>query len=102
MVGITETAAQELKRLLAKEKKEGVRIYLAGLGCGGPQFGMTLDDKKKSGDEEVIENGVKIFLDKNTLDQLDGTDIDYIKNDYGEGFILRNPKGCGSSCNSCR
>ncbi|MDF1533364.1 MAG: iron-sulfur cluster assembly accessory protein, partial [Methanosarcinaceae archaeon] len=47
MVKITETAAVELKSLLESEEKQGhsLRIFIAGMGCSGIQYGLALDNE---------------------------------------------------------
>ena len=46
MIQVTEIAARELKDLLVKEGKSeyGLRISYGGMGRGGPQYTMSLDE----------------------------------------------------------
>ncbi len=104
MIEITDAAAVELKQLLEKEKKSdhGLRIFTAGTGCSGVQFGLTLEKSPKNEDEVQESKGIKIFLSKDILDDIAELKIDYIDNDYGKGFIIDNPNArCGSGCGSC-
>ncbi len=107
MVTVTETAAQELTKLLERDGKtgSGLRIFTAGVSCGGPQYGLAFDDKPKDGEEVLDSNGIKLFLDTKTKEELDEAEVDYVKSEYGEGFVVKNPNaatsGCGGGCNSC-
>jgi len=104
MIELTDTAAAELKQLLKKEKKvdHGLRIFVAGMGCNGLQYGLMLEKSPKEGEEVSESNGVKIFYDKEIKDDIDEFRIDFIDNEYGKGFVIDNPNArCGSGCSSC-
>ncbi len=105
MIEITEAAAAELKQLLEKEKKtdHGLRIFAAGFGCSGIQYGLKLEKSPKNEDVVSESNGIKIFFDKDIRDDIDEIKIDYINNEYGNGFVIDNPSvaKCDSGCSSC-
>jgi iron-sulfur cluster assembly accessory protein len=104
MIEITAAAAAELKQLLEKENKtdHGLRIFAAGIGCRGIQYGLTLDKSTKSEDAVSESRGIKIFFDKDIQNDIEDFKIDYIDNEYGRGFIIDNPNAqCGSGCSSC-
>lgn len=104
MIEITDAAAAELKQLLEKEKKSdhGLRIFEAGTGCSGVQYGLTLERSPKTDDAVLESNGIKIFCNKDIQEDIDEFKIDYIDNDYGKGFIINNPRArCGSGCGGC-
>ncbi|MCX9012593.1 MAG: iron-sulfur cluster assembly accessory protein [Candidatus Methanoperedens sp.] len=104
MIEITDAAAAELKQLLEREKKSdhGLRIFEAGTGCSGVQYGLTLERSPKTDDAVLESNGIKIFCNKEIQEDIDEFKIDYIDNDYGKGFIINNPRArCGSGCGSC-
>ncbi len=66
MISITTKALAEFKVFREKEgkKKSGLRVFLAGMGCGGPQYGMAFEEEAKKEDMVVEEDGVKIYVDK--------------------------------------
>ena len=112
MVKITELAAQKVKEVLKTQNKENalLRLYLAGIGCGGPNFGMALDESKTEDDILDEEYGVSIIIDKKLSTHLEGAIVDYVESNNGGGFEIRTAKtdngggcdtgGCGS-CGSC-
>jgi iron-sulfur cluster assembly protein len=65
----------------------------------------VVDYADEVADEDVVfeSHGVKVVVDGGSLDQLDGTEIDFVKNNLlNEGFEFRNPNvrdmcGCGES-----
>ncbi|EGW40472.1 iron-sulfur cluster assembly accessory protein [Desulfosporosinus sp. OT] len=109
MIKITELAAQKIKEVLKAQNKEDalLRLYLAGVGCGGPNFGMTLDESKT--DEDILdqEHGVSVIIDKKLITYLEGAVVDYVESANGGGFEIRTPKAdnggsCGDGCcSSC-
>ncbi len=105
MVKISDMAAEKAKEVLKAEGKEnwGLRVYTHGSGCCGPSYGLDLDEKAGDNDETVEKDGLKVFIDKDTFASLDNKEIDYIKNQHGEGFVISGgePPSCGTGCSSC-
>jgi len=101
MVTITADAAKFISELLEKNKKTGygVKIYLAGMSCSGPQFGMSFQEKAEDGDVVTESNGFSLFYDNETAEELDECIIEFVDDpNYGTGLSIHNPnlKGCGS------
>lgn len=105
MISITKKAAAELRNILEKENKKGcgLRIFMAGFGCSGPRYRLTLEKNATKEDKVTESNGVRIFLDENMDALLSGAEIDYIES---TGFVINNPNvhasNCGPSCGGCR
>ena len=102
MVTVTPDAEKFISELLEKNKKVGygVKIYLAGMACSGPQFGMSFQEKAAEGDKAVKLTKFSLFYDKETAKELDDCIIEFIDDpNFGTGLTIRNPniKGC-SSC----
>ncbi|AKB84094.1 iron-sulfur cluster assembly accessory protein [Methanococcoides methylutens] len=102
MIEITDVAATELKALLEAEDKQdhALRIFVAGMGCSGIQYGMALDNEIKEEDVTVDSKDVKIVMGPDISEQLEKATIDYIETDGGKGFIIDNPMAA-SGCSSC-
>ncbi len=108
MIAITKKAAEEFKTFRDKEGKNGsgLRVFLAGMGCGGPQYGMAFEDSPKEEDIVIESEGIKVYVDKGFESFFDGATLDYQETEHGSGFLITNPNtpsggGCGSGCNSC-
>lgn len=104
-VTLTERAASELVGMIAEHNKQGasLRIWVAGGGCSGLQYGMALDDAEpEEGDVMMVDQGVNIVVDGLSLKYLKGAHVDYVDDVLGGGFKIENPNavrscGCGSS-----
>jgi len=104
MIEITDAAALELKQLLEEQNKtdHGLRIFEAGLGCKGVQYGLSLEKSPGNEDDVLESNGIKIIFSKEIQDDIDELKIDFIDNDNGKGFVINNPgASCGPGCGSC-
>lgn len=105
MITITDVAAEKAKEILKAEGKAdwGLRIYMAEGGCCGPSFGMDIDEKPAESDDIFEKNGLKVFVDKNTSQKLEGMGVDFIDEGERQGFVLTGGKAssCSSGCSSC-
>ena len=105
MITISELAAKKAKEILTAEGKAnwGLRIYTAGGGCCGPSYGMDINETPAEGDEIIEKEGLRVFLDKNTSNTLNGMEVDFIDDGERQGFVLNggNASSCGSGCSSC-
>lgn len=103
LVGLSDTAAEKVRELLDQEGSPelGLRVFVAGGGCSGLQYGMTLDEAQ-DGDEVVTLKGVRVLIDEMSAQYIDGSEIDYVDSLMGAGFTVNNPMavstcGCGHS-----
>lgn len=62
-VSIDEKTVDLLKGMLKEQNKEAVRISKSGVGWGGLQIEIVLDELKPN-DDVVIDHGIKIAADK--------------------------------------
>jgi iron-sulfur cluster assembly accessory protein len=104
VVRVTESAASEIKLMLAKEVEstgKGLRVYVEAGGCSGMQYGMVFDEKRQ--DDLTVElHGVSVVVDPFSANYLRGSVIDYVDSLTGGGFKISNPNarqscGCGKS-----
>lgn len=102
IVTLTESAATEVKKLLAEEPdKEGLRLEIRGGGCSGMSYGLSFD-KAQEKDHVIEQHGVKVFVDSKSAIYLKGTILDFQAGLQGKGFVIKNPQakgscGCGQS-----
>ncbi len=101
-LNVTDKAAEKIKALMEQEKKQGLRITVEPGGCSGQKYGMELDDKSTQEDIVVEEKGIKIFVDKKSMEKINGSNVDYVDSLQGAGFKISNPNatktcGCGDS-----
>jgi iron-sulfur cluster assembly accessory protein len=97
------SAAQAVSRILAERKLEGysLRVYVAGGGCCGANFGMALDNNVHANDMTFQSQGVQVVVDDQSIAYLRGAKIDFVNDPArGAGFTVDSPVKNSSSC-SC-
>ncbi|MGB5737656.1 MAG: iron-sulfur cluster assembly accessory protein [Thiohalocapsa sp.] len=103
-VTLTDSAASHVSGMLAKRGHGlGLRVGTKKSGCTG--FAYVVDYADDVGDQDQIfeSHGVKVVVDQDSLDQIDGMEVDFVKSSLlNEGFEFRNPNikdqcGCGES-----
>jgi len=104
LLNITSMAAGKLQKLLTEKSipTYGLRVFVAGGGCSGMQYGMAFEQDARDFDTIVEANGVKLFVDPTSAQYLADATIDYVDNLMGGGFRIENPNavatcGCGHS-----
>lgn len=106
MINVTETAAAKISELLTEEQKPGagLRVFVQGGGCSGFQYGLMIDEGEGDSDADQVfqVQGVKLLVDPISLRYLKGAEVDFVDNNMGGGFTIKNPNakstcGCGSS-----
>ncbi|HSL75495.1 MAG TPA: iron-sulfur cluster assembly accessory protein, partial [Candidatus Limnocylindrales bacterium] len=80
----------------------GLRVYVYSGGCSGFRYGMMLEDQPSNEDITVESKGIKVYVDRQSTQYLEGSEIDYLDTLMGAGFTVNNPNavaacGCGSS-----
>lgn len=103
-VTITAAALAQVKRIVAKDGRDGVflRLGVKGGGCSGFEYLMKLDTESKTIDQAITIDGVTIVCDSKSAKFLEGSTFDYTGNLIGGGFQFTNPNaarscGCGTS-----
>jgi iron-sulfur cluster assembly accessory protein len=104
IVSLTDAAASRLRDLTKEETSPeiGLRVYVYSGGCSGYRYGMMLEDQPAEGDNVLSTNGVRVYIDGNSVPLISGSQIDYVDTLMGAGFTVNNPNavsacGCGSS-----
>ena len=106
-VALSDNAVNKLRNLITEHgtlDNTYLRMYVAGGGCSGFRYGMALDNKLHEGDEVIQANGIKVVVDANSVQYLEGSSVDYMESVAGSGFVVSNPNnwstcGCGQSFN---
>jgi iron-sulfur cluster assembly accessory protein len=104
VLSLTDAAATKLHELTKEEAnpKIGLRVYVYSGGCSGYRYGMMLEDQPTAEDNVLEANGVRVYVDGNSIPLIQGSQIDYVDTLMGAGFTVNNPNavaacGCGSS-----
>ena len=99
---VTNTAAKKILELSKKKEKKMLRISVTGGGCQGFQYNLDMEDKLEKKDIVIKKNNAVIIIDKNSLNLIKGSEIDFVEDLIGSRFKINNPKatsscGCGAS-----
>jgi iron-sulfur cluster assembly accessory protein len=101
---LTPAAEAKLRELMTQRNipDYGLRVFVAGGGCSGLQYGMAFEAQPREFDTVVNQNGIRLFIDPISLTYLNGASIDFIDSLMGGGFKINNPNavsscGCGNS-----
>ena len=118
-ITLSQAASDAVKNILNERNLEGygLRVYVAGGGCCGVNFGMALDNNIRDIDTTFNADGVMVVVDEVSIDYLRGATIDFVNDPVrGAGFAVDSPNaksqehghahdeggcGCGGSC-SCQ
>lgn len=103
-IELTETAAERVRTMLEKRGHGvGLRLGTRKSGCSGYAYQVDYADEIGDNDTVFESNGVKVVVANDSLQFLDGMQLDYVKNNaLNEGFEFNNPNvkdecGCGES-----
>src|SRR3954471_9204055 len=99
VVSLSDAAATKLRELTKEETNPdiGLRVYVYSGGCSGYRYGMMLEDAPTAEDKILEANGVKVYVDGNSVNLLSGSQIDYVDTLMGAGFTVNNPNA-GAAC----
>ena len=94
----TDNAKNQIEKITKSEEKKYFRISVQGGGCSGFKYNFSFDDKIEK--DDIMFN--KAVIDKQSLDIIAGSTVDFKKEMIGESFSINNPKasascGCGLS-----
>ncbi len=103
MITLTDRAADRVRRYLDQRGAGiGLRLGVKKTGCSG--FAYVVNYADEIGDDDVVfdTEDVKVVVDRESLDLIDGTEVDYVREGLNEAFRFRNPRatgecGCGES-----
>ena len=106
MVTLTEKALEKIREAISEQGESetfsGVRLSVVGGGCSGFQYAMRLETESVDEDSVFDSDGLKVIVDQESIEYLDGTEVDFIDTPQGAGFKFNNPNvkstcGCGES-----
>ncbi|XP_053323412.1 iron-sulfur cluster assembly 1 homolog, mitochondrial isoform X1 [Spea bombifrons] len=102
---LTPSAVNKIKHLLQdKPDNIGLKVGVRTRGCNGLSYYLEYAKSKGTSDEEVVQDGVRVFIEKKAQLTLLGTEMDYVEDKLFSEFVFNNPNikgtcGCGESFN---
>jgi iron-sulfur cluster insertion protein len=98
-INFTKKAIERINQLIStKPSGTFFRIAVKGGGCSGFKYDFSFE--KNIEDDDLKHNN--IIVDKNSLEKLKGSEVDFSQELIGESFKISNPQtksscGCGIS-----
>jgi iron-sulfur cluster assembly protein len=102
-ISLTESAATRIRTFLASRGHGlGLRLGVRKTGCSGFAYVVNYADAQQADDVVFEDRGVRVFVDRSSLQLIDGTVVDFVKQGLNEAFRFQNPNvkgecGCGES-----
>jgi iron-sulfur cluster assembly protein len=102
-ISLTPAAADRIQKFLASRGHGlGLKLGVRKTGCSGFAYVVNYADQAAPEDVVFEDQGVKVFVDPQSLQLIDGTTVDFVKQGLNEAFRFRNPNirgecGCGES-----
>ena len=102
-IHLTESAAKQIQTQLQKRGRGlGLRVGVKKVGCSGFAYTYDYADEVRDGDELFESHGTKVVVDPKSLEFLNGSTLDFVKEGLKQAFKFENPNvdamcGCGES-----
>ena len=102
-ISLTESAANRVKSFLSTSGHGvGLRLGVRKTGCSGFAYVINYADEVSPSDLIFEDRGVKVLVDPSSIQLIDGTVVDFVKQGLNEAFRFLNPNvkgecGCGES-----
>ena len=102
-ISLTTPAAERVRNYLdARGSGIGLRVGVKKTGCNGFAYVVNYADAVADDDVVFEDQGIQVVVDQKSLELIDGTEVDFIKEGLNEAFRFRNPNvtgecGCGES-----
>ncbi|KAM9810271.1 iron-sulfur cluster assembly 1 homolog, mitochondrial [Neosynchiropus ocellatus] len=102
---LTPAAVNKIRTLLQnKPEYIGLKVGVRTRGCNGLTYTLDYTKEKDKSDEEVLQDGVRVFIEKKAQLTLLGTEMDFVESKLSSEFVFNNPNikgtcGCGESFN---
>ena len=101
---LTQNALAQFKKLQKAEEKTGygVRLDVIPGGCAGFKYFMDFEQEADKEDVVVEQDSLRLFIRPESVEFLQGTELDYVQTLEKSGFQFNNPNvthscHCGKS-----
>ena len=102
-ISLTASAADRVRSFIAgRAQALGLRLGVRKTGCSGFAYVINYAEDSRPDDVVFEDQGVKVYVDRDSLSYIDGTQVDFVRQGLNEAFRFKNPNtkgecGCGES-----
>lgn len=102
-IEVTPAAAEHIQNVLAKHPDAiGFRLGVKNAGCNNKKYMTDIVTQSTDDDVKFDANGIAIYVNRNDLLYVAGTEIDYARKGLNQVLTFNNPNatsqcGCGES-----
>lgn len=101
-IRLTPAAAARVEQFMSRDEGLGMRLGVRKTGCSGWAYEVDIAREINDVDTVFEDQGVKVVVDAKSLDLVEGTEIDFVREGLNRVFRFRNPNvvdecGCGES-----
>jgi len=90
-ITMSDSAAQRVQAFIDKRGKgPGLPLAVRTSGCSGMAYVLEFVDEINDDDIVFKDKNVKVFIDGKSMNYLDGTELDFVKEGLNEGFKFNN------------
>lgn len=104
ILSLTKSAIIKIQLMMVKEKKQGYGLHIGVIigGCSGLSYDLQFQKNPFDNDIVIKQDDLKIFINSESIEFLEGTEIHYVDTLKESGFKYKNPNasnncGCGIS-----
>ncbi|MBW3553099.1 MAG: NifU family protein [Gemmatimonadetes bacterium] len=91
MLTFTDRAREMILQFAEALDDPKIRIAVHGSPFA-PQYEFALVDEEPAGEDRVVPmEGFKVLLDEGSAARIDGATVEWVENDRGTGFEVKNP-----------
>ncbi len=104
-ISLTDAAVKHFQKTLQKKTEAvGIRFGVKNAGCSGMSYVVDFALETKPDDHVFESSGIKVVVDPESLQYVQGTEIDCVQEGLNATLKFHNPNvksacGCGESFN---
>jgi Fe/S biogenesis protein NfuA len=95
MITVTDAAKEKILAVMQDNEKadHALRIAILGRGPGGFQYSMRFVEPNdvEDGDIKQSFDGLDVYVDAQSTKKMEGSTINFVKDEFSEGFVIENP-----------
>ena len=102
-ISLTQAAAQRIQSMPEERGSGiGIRLGVKKNGCAGFAYVLDFADEQSENDSIFTQHDASVIVDEDSLQILEGIELDYVTEGLNKSFKFRNPNvtdmcGCGES-----